>query len=87
MDAEFKLVDITEGVGNRAGMAGRAHFELHDGRPFKANMMGDRAHLQYVLQNKDTLIGKEATVLFNKYTPDGIPRFGRVKVIHETPRW
>lgn len=87
MDAEFRIVDITEGDGNRSGMAGRVFCALPDGREFKANVMGDRAYLRNMLENKSKFIGKEATVIFFHYTPDGKPRFGRLKVIHESARW
>lgn len=53
----------------------------------KANVMGDRAYLRNMLENKSKFIGKEATVIFFHYTPDGKPRFGRLKVIHESARW
>jgi ATP-dependent DNA ligase len=78
-DAEFTVVDITEGIGNRAGMAGRCWCILPDGRTFKANIRGNREFLKTLLKDKDRYIGNPATVLYGNYTPDGIPRFGRVK--------
>ncbi len=87
-DAEFRIVEIAEGVGNRSGMAGFAVLHLGDGseRTFKANIKGDRACLRDLLARKDEVVGKEATVAFFKPTPDGIPRFPRIKAVHFTAR-
>ncbi len=87
VDAEFTIVEIGEGDGNKAGMAGRAWVRLVDGRVCKTNIMGDREYCRRLLEHKDELVGKQATVLFFGYTPDGMLRFPRIKVIHELPRW
>lgn len=79
IDEEFEVFDVTEGIGNRAGMAGRCFCKLPDGRTFKANIKGDREFLREVLNNKEKYIGGKATVVFGNYTPAGIPRFGRIK--------
>lgn len=78
-DGEFKITDITEGIGNRAGMAGRCFCELPDGRIFRSNIKGTREFLKKLLENKHEYIGGEATVEFGNYTPAGVPRFGRIK--------
>lgn len=78
-DGEFKVSDITEGIGNRAGMAGRCFCVLPDGRTFRANIKGTREFLRMLLTNKHEYIGGDATVEFGNYTPAGIPRFGRIK--------
>jgi DNA ligase-1 len=88
VDAEFPIDEILEGTGNRAGMAGSAMFKTVDGKPFKANIMGDRAKLRDILARKEELKGAPATVThFKRLTPDGKPRFGRVKYIHEGGRF
>lgn len=87
-DAEFEIVEILEGVGgNSAGMAGRIRVRLPSGIVSGANAMGTREAKRKMLANKDALVGKLATVLFYGYTPEGMLRFGRVKVIHELDRW
>ncbi|MDA8119895.1 MAG: hypothetical protein M0Z85_07605 [Gammaproteobacteria bacterium] len=78
-DSEFRILDIREGVGNRSGMAGYAIMELPDGRTFKPNCMGNRDHLRSLLENKAEVIGGWGTVLYFGFTPDGIPRFPRLK--------
>jgi len=40
-----------------------------------------------LLTRKQEVIGKEAMVAYFNLTPDGVPRFPRIKVIHETKRW
>jgi DNA ligase-1 len=86
LDAEFEIVDLVEGEGNRSGMVGYAKLRLPDGRTFDSNVKGDREFLRQTLANRSSLIGKKATCVYFKPTPDGIPRFPRISVIHETER-
>lgn len=73
---EFKIVDITEGVGNRAGMAGRVVCSLPDGRHFEAGIKGSHDFSKQLLLDVEKYRGGTCTVRHFKYTPDGIPRFG-----------
>ncbi len=75
-DGEFTIVDVEEGKGNRAGTAGNLILELEDGRTFGATLRGSRQWVRSVLENRDNLIGKTATIKYFQETPDGIPRFG-----------
>ena len=84
-DEEFVILDIVEGKGNRAGMAGYATFK-RGAKDFKANIMGDRAFLKDLLANKNKHIGSEATVVYFNITPDGAPRFPRVKTVWKGKR-
>lgn len=70
IDAEFKILDIEEGVGNRSGMMGRIKFE-----GFDSNARGSHEYFKELLANKDKYIGKMATVRYQNLTPDGKPRF------------
>jgi DNA ligase-1 len=74
-DEEFIIEDITEGDGNRSGVAGRCHFLTKEGKPFTANIKGDYAFYKRLLDNKSSYIGTEATVKFFNWTPEKIPRF------------
>ena len=75
-DEEYKILDIVEGVGNRAGLAGAMVFENELGHQFNSNIKGDRKYLKELLWNKDTYIGQLATVVYFNKTPDKlIPRF------------
>lgn len=80
-DAEFRVLDIVEGVGNRSGMAGNAVLDLTDGRTFKANCLGPREYLRDLLARRDEVIGTWGTVAYFRLTPDGVPRFPRLKTV------
>ena len=76
IDAEYKVIDIEEGNGNRQGTA--KNLVLIDGktkREFHSNIKGNFEFLRDILDNKEKYIGKMATIKFFEYTPDGIPRF------------
>jgi len=76
IDAEYKVIDIEEGNGNRQGTA--KNLVLIDGktkRQFHSNIKGNFEFLRDILDNKEKYIGKMATIKFFEYTPDGIPRF------------
>jgi DNA ligase-1 len=78
-DLEFELVDIEEGIGNYYGIAKKAILKLPDGRLFGAGITGTQEFNRNLLLEKHLYIGKPTTVVFFDYTPDGIPRFGRIK--------
>ena len=83
LDAEFKIVDISEGKGNRAGMFGRAHCVTDAGIKFEANARGNRAYYIELLKNKKKYIGQMATIRYQNMTPDGKPRFGVLITIRD----
>lgn len=80
-DAEFVILDVIEGEGNRAGMAGALKFETMEGTEFTANIIGGFEYYKELLSHKDKYIGRYATVKYFALTPDGIPRFPVVKTI------
>jgi DNA ligase-1 len=76
MDAEYKVIGIDEGNGNRAGTV--KHLVCYCDKTqqqFNSNVKGSFDYLKEVLDNKDYYIGKLATIKFFQLTPDGIPRF------------
>lgn len=73
-DAEFKIIDITPGLGNRSNCAGRLICQIGE-KTFGCSMTGTEEFMAQVLEDKDKIIGLEATVKFFQYTEDGIPRF------------
>jgi len=86
-DSEFELIRFEEGKGNWAGKAKKAWFKLDDGsgREFKASVKGTMAYTKQLLIDKDKYVGKMCTVTYcPQRTPDGIPRFGRVKEFDRT---
>lgn len=81
-DEEFKIVDIQEGDGNRAGMAARVILKLNDkDATFGAGLIGSVPYCTQLLAEKDKWIGKLGTVVFQHYTPDGVPRFPKFKAV------
>lgn len=71
---EYVIVGITEGQGNKTGVAGSVTMQLND-TTFNSNIKGDRAWLRAVWEYRDTIIGKLGTVRFPNLTPAGVPRF------------
>ena len=81
VDDEFKILDITEGKGNRSGMFGRARLVTSSGIEFEANARGNEQFYVDLLKNKKNYIGEMATVRYQNMTPDGKPRFGVIVAI------
>lgn len=86
MDEEFKVVAISEGQGNRAGMAGFVTYELPDGREFGSGIKGSHDYCKTLLKEADKYIGGQGTVKFQNYTPDGVPRFPVTIALYEGER-
>ena len=80
-DEEFTIVDIQEGDGNRSGMAARVVLNLDGARTFSAGIIGNVDYCKQLLIEKDIHIGKKGTVVFQHYTPDGVPRFPKFKAV------
>ena len=78
-DEEFDIVDVQEGDGNRSGMAARCVMRLPDGRTFSAGLIGNVDYCRELLADRDKVIGKKGTIVFQNYTPDGVPRFPKFK--------
>ena len=75
-DAEYKVLDIEKGDGNRTGTA--KHLVCYcptAKRTFNSNIKGNFKYLKEVLDNREYYIGQLATIKFFELTPDGIPRF------------
>ncbi len=75
-DAEYLVVGIDEGSGNRTGTA--KHLVCKDvktGKVFNSNIKGTFEWYTELLDNKEDYIGKMVTIQFANLTPDGIPRF------------
>tara|TARA_B100000519_G_scaffold88223_1_gene76533 strand:- start:688 stop:1875 length:1188 start_codon:yes stop_codon:yes gene_type:complete len=76
MDAEYKVIDIDEGNGNRSGTA--KHLVCYCDKTkqqFNSNIKGSFDYLKEIYDNRKEYIGKFATIKFFQLTPDGIPRF------------
>ena len=74
-DAEYEILDVVEGEGNRSGTCGYMIFETTDGQQFKSNVKGTLEETAQMLKDRRKLIGKSATIKYFNLTPAGIPRF------------
>ena len=75
-DAEFTITAVEEGLGNRSGMAGAIICNIAGtNKTFGCGIKGGIEVNKQLWNVRDTLIGRTATVRFQNYTPDGIPRF------------
>lgn len=75
LDDEFTVVAVTEGKGNRSGIAGFITYSLPDGRTFGSGIKGSHGYCRDLLVGAENYVGGTGTVRFFNYTPDGIPRF------------
>lgn len=75
IDEEFEIVDILEGLGNRAGMAGNILIKLETGVVCSSGIKGTHEYCKQLLLNREQYIGGKATVRYFARTPDNIPRF------------
>ncbi|MFY8164593.1 MAG: hypothetical protein ACOVKC_10195 [Brevundimonas sp.] len=81
-DNEYPIVEISEGLGNWAGVAKRVTCTLPDGRTFGAGIRGTKERAKVLL----TETWETATVRYFALTPDGIPRFPVVTAFHNGVR-
>lgn len=85
-DAEYKVVDIQDGVGNHAGQASIIVCEDKNGTRFSAGTGKgwDEKAKKQLFENKDKYIGKMATIVYQELTPDeNVPRFGKLKAFRD----
>lgn len=81
MDDEFEIIDICE--GKIKGYAEYAWVKLRNGLQCKATFSFSDTECVNILKNKNSLIGKLATVTFFGYTSDGKLRFPILKSIRD----
>jgi DNA ligase-1 len=74
-DAEFKVVDVIEGVGKMVGCAIFICQNDINGSTFKAVPKMTMEQRADIYRNKDKFIGYDVTVKFFDRTEDGVPRF------------
>jgi DNA ligase-1 len=75
IDEEYTILDIVEGIGNKTGMVGSFVFESKTGKRFNSSPKFNWEECTKMWNNKESLIGKSATVKYFNLTPDGVPRF------------
>jgi DNA ligase-1 len=74
VDAEFPIIGYREGKGNRQGcIILRCKNERN--QEFDCSVKGSVEYTRKLYQVGDTLVGKMATIKYQRLTPDGIPKF------------
>ena len=87
-DAEYKIVDIEDGKGNKKGKATAVICVDENGTDFKAGVTGTEEFAAEMFANKEAYIGKVATIKYQELTPvkdgkGGVPRFGKMTSIRD----
>jgi len=85
-DAEFKIVDIVEGVGNYSKMAKSLVIDLRNGITQSCGMRGKQDYLKFLLDNKEKYIGSDVTVRYQGKTNTGKLRFPVAVCVYEEGR-
>lgn len=81
-DAEFEIIDVQEGKGDRQGLATRAYVRDPESDIVSGvGVMGKDAVVREMFKNRAQLIGRQATVVFQGRTEDGLLRFGKLKEV------
>ena len=86
IDEEATIVDVVEGLGNRANMAGNLDIKLEDGRTCSCGIKGDENFYRELLINKKAYIGKTVTIRYQNLTEKNLPRFPVAVVIDPIDR-
>lgn len=82
-DSEYKVVGVEEGSGKLMNHVGAFILQLPLGPTFRASPLGSHEILAEYWVNRESLIGKWATVKYQALTPDGVPRFPKLKCIRD----
>jgi len=80
-DAEWEIIDVLEGSGNRANCANMLVVRLDTGVICKPTMTGTEEFMEKVWKDRKNVIGKQVTVKYFGITEDGSLRFPTVKNI------
>mgnify|MGYP003332381396 FL=1 len=83
IDEEYTILDIEQGIGNKAGMVGSFVFKTKTGKQFNASPKFNWEQCIEMWKNRIELIGKQATVKYFNLTPDGVPRFPYVIALRD----
>jgi DNA ligase-1 len=75
IDEEYTILGVEEGIGNKTGMVGSFIFESKSGKRFNCSPKFNWERCTEMWEQRETLIGKQATVKYFNLTPQGVPRF------------
>ena len=81
-DSEGVIIDVIEGKGKLTGMVGKFVMQFPNGKTFGAPMSGTKfADRKIAWENRESFIGKEATIEYFEITKNGVPRFPVFKAL------
>jgi ATP-dependent DNA ligase len=77
IDEEYTILAVIEGIGNKTGMVGSFLFMNKDGKTFNSSPKFNWDECKQMWNERETLIGKQATVKYFNLTPGDspVPRF------------
>lgn len=75
IDEEYIILGVEEGIGNKTGMVGSFIFESKSGKRYNCSPKFNWQRCTEMWEQRETLIGKQATVKYFNLTPQGVPRF------------
>ena len=77
-DSEYTILEVHEGKGRLQGKVGQMLFKNKDGKEFYSTVNGTEEYLTELWEQKDQLIGQQATIKYFELTVDNVPRFPKV---------
>jgi len=80
-DSEYTILEVHEGKGRLQGKVGQMLFKNEEGKEFYSTVNGTEEYLTELWEQKDTLIGQQATIKYFELTVDNVPRFPKVIAI------
>jgi DNA ligase 1 len=82
---EFLIVDVTTPKTGREAGTAIIQCQVSDSNTklFDASCLGTREYRQQLYEDRESLIGKMATIQHQAYTMDGVPRFPKVVVVRD----
>jgi ATP-dependent DNA ligase len=74
VDREFPIIGYRQGKGNREGCI-ILRCQTDEGKEFDCSVKGSVEYTRKLYNLAPNLVGKQATVKYQRLTPDGIPKF------------
>jgi len=77
-DSEYTILEVHEGKGRLQGKVGQMLFKNEDGKEFYSTVNGTEEYLTELWEQKEQLVGQQATIKYFELTVDNVPRFPKV---------
>ena len=77
-DSEYTILEVHEGKGRLQGKVGQMLFKNEDGKEFHSTVNGTEEYLTELWEQKEQLVGQQATIKYFELTVDNVPRFPKV---------